>query len=76
MKMINSREVVTALVSFLSKSVHISTKDTQQLVRLGCGNPEKLGEMELVRLAATVIITPSQTALFPYFSVNFFSFFF
>jgi hypothetical protein len=62
MKMINSREVVTALASFLSKSVHISTKDTQQLVRLGCGNTEKLGEMELVRLAATVTITPSQTA--------------
>jgi hypothetical protein len=74
--MINSREVVTALASFLSKSVHISAKDTQQFVRLGCCNTEKLGEMELVRLAATVIITRSQTALFPCFSVNFFSFFF
>ncbi|KAJ3630237.1 hypothetical protein MTP99_011441 [Tenebrio molitor] len=41
--MINSREVAASLASFLSKSVHISTKNTQQFVRLACGKTSEFG---------------------------------
>jgi hypothetical protein len=43
MKMINSREVAASLASFLSKSAHISTKNTQQFVRLACGKTSEFG---------------------------------
>jgi hypothetical protein len=42
-KMINSRELAASLASFLSKSAHISTKNTQQFVRLACGKTSEFG---------------------------------